>query len=459
MTFNKKVIHVLILMLTLFCGVVLYFSYFQIFKSPELAGKSGNPRTFVREQSIRRGTIYDRNGEVLAESEMNEDGQTRSYPYDKLYSQLIGYSDTRYGRTLLEDTYNRYLLGGGADGDLLGTLLGADIHEGADLHLTIDHSLQNLASQQLAGRKGAIAALDPATGEVLCMVSNPSYNPNTLAKDYETLTQTDGMFYPRATNWNYVPGSVFKIITAASAVENGLEDLEYEDTGTFMVDGHEIHNYNEKVYGLLDLETAFAKSSNTYFANLADTLGADALRKTAEAFGFNREIGFDIPLRKSTTLTGSPSKTQVAAVGYGQGETVTTPLHMAMIAATIANDGVMMEPYVVSLAKRDGHTLFEKNNTIFGRAVSSSTAQAVEDMMVKCVESGTGTGAKISNIKVAAKTGTAEVGENGKDHAWFVAFAPADNPKIALAIVLENAGTTGSACAGMARNLISARLK
>ncbi len=459
MTFNKKVIHVLILMLILFCGVVLYFSYFQIFKSPDLAGKSGNPRTYVREQSIRRGSIYDRHGDVLAESEMHENGQTRSYPYGKVYSQLIGYSDTRYGRFLLEDTYNRYLLGGGADGDLLGTLLGADTNEGADLYLTVDHSLQSLASRQLAGRRGAIAALDPATGEVLCMVSNPSFDPNTLAKDYETLAGTEGMFYPRATNWNYVPGSVFKIITAAAAVENGMENMEYDDTGTFLVDGHEIHNYNNKVYGHLDLETAFAKSSNTYFACLADSLGADALRKTAESFGFNRDILFDIPLRKSTTLTGSPSATQVAAVGYGQGETLTTPLHMAMVAAAIANDGVMMEPYLVQRAEREGQVLYRKTDSVLSRSVSATTARAVEDMMIKCVESGTGTGAKISGVDVAAKTGTAEVGESGKDHAWFVAYAPADNPQIALAIVLENAGTTGSACAGMARNLILECLK
>ncbi len=454
MTFNKKVISVLMLMLALFCGLVLYFSYFQIFKSPALAGKSGNPRTFVREQSIRRGSIYDRNGEVLAESEMHEDGQTRVYKYNRLYSQLIGYSHTRYGRTLIEDTFNRYLLGGGADGDLLGTLLGADTASGADLHLTVDNELQLLAAEQLGDRNGAIVALDPATGEVLAMVSKPWFNPNTLSEDYESLSETEGMFYPRATNWNYVPGSVFKIVTAAAAVESGMESLEYEDTGTHVIDGQEIHNYGNKVYGHLDLDTAFAKSSNTYFAHLADTLGAEALRKTAEGFGFNREIAFDIPIRRSTTLLGTPSRTQIAAVGYGQGETETTPLHMAMIAAAIANDGVMMEPYVVRSAERDGNILYRKENKILNRAVSATTAQRVGEMMEKCVESGTGTGAKINGITVAAKTGTAEVGGDKKDHAWFVAYAPAENPEIALAIVLENAGTTGSACAGMAKNLI-----
>ncbi len=457
MTYNKKMVHVLIVMLVLFCGLVLYFSYFQIFKSAELAGKGTNPRTYAREQSIKRGSITDRNGEVLAESEMTEDGQVRQYPYNRLYAQLIGYSHPRYGRFLLEDTYNRYLLGGSQEDDILGSLLGTDTSEGADVTLTVDHNLQMRASELLGDRKGAVVAIDPATGEVLCMVSKPWFNPNTLSKDYEALSETDGMFFPRATNWNYVPGSVFKIITAAAAVENGMESYTYEDTGSFWVDGHEIHNYNEKVYGDLDIDTAFAKSSNTYFASIATELGADKLQKTAKAFGFGKEIPFDIPLRKSETLK-EETKTMVAAVGYGQGDTVTTPLHMAMIAGTIANDGVMMEPYVVKKAVQDGKVLYNKESKIYGRAISAAGAQRVGKMMEMCVESGTATGARISDIQVAAKTGTAEVGD-GKDHAWFVAYAPAENPQIALSIVLENAGTTGSACAPMAKNLIEMYLK
>lgn len=457
MTYNKKMVHVLILMLVLFCGMVLYFSYFQIFKSPALAGKGTNPRTYVREQSIKRGSILDRDGEVLAESEMTADGQNRKYPYNRLYAQLIGYSDKRYGRFLLEDSFNRYLLGGSQEDDILGSLLGADVSEGANVTLTVDHDLQLRAAELLGDRKGAVAAIDPKTGEVLCLVSKPWFNPNTLSEEYETLSQTDGIFFPRATNWNYVPGSVFKIITAASAVENGMESYTYEDTGTFLADGHEIHNYNEKVYGMLDIDTAFAKSSNTYFASLASELGADKLRKTAKAFGFGKEIPFDIPLRKSQTL-GEETEAMVASVGYGQGDTVVTPLHMAMVAGTIANDGVMMEPYVVKKAVRDGKLLYNKESKISGRAVSVSTAQCVGKMMEACVESGTGSGAAISDIRVAAKTGTAEVGD-GKDHAWFVAYAPAENPRIAISVVWENAGTTGASCAPMVKNLIETYLK
>ncbi len=459
MTFNKKVIYVLILMLALFCGLVLYFSYFQIFKSAEIAAKSGNPRTYAREQSIPRGTIYDREGEILAISRPDGEGQRREYPHNRLYSQLIGYSDIRYGRTLLEDTQNRYLLGGGAEGNFLGSLLGADVHPGADVTLTVDHDLQLLAANLLGDRRGSVVAMDPATGEVLCMVSKPWFNPNTIAEDYEDLQEQDGMFFPRATNWNYVPGSVFKIITACAAVENGQEGLLYTDTGTEVIDGQEIHNYDEKVYGELTLETAFAKSSNTYFAHMADVLGAKALRKTAEAFGFNKKIPFDIPVRKSSTLKGAPTPTQVAAVGYGQGDTETTPLHMAMIASAIANDGLMMEPYVVASAKRDGETLYKKHPAILRRATTAIAAQQVGRLMQACVESGTGTGAQIPGITVCGKTGTAEVGEGKSDHAWFVAYAPAENPKIAVSIVLENAGVTGAACAPMARELIGAYLQ
>ncbi|MBQ7035997.1 MAG: penicillin-binding protein 2 [Clostridia bacterium] len=453
MTFNKKAVYVLMAMLIFFSGVVLYFTYFQIFKSASLANASTNPRTFAREQSVKRGSIYDRTGVCLVESEMEADGQRRVHHYDSLYAQLIGYSDPRYQRSLLEASFNSYILGG-AEADFVETLLGIEDTEGSDLHLTVDHRLQKLASDALGGRKGAVVALDPISGEVLCMVSNPTYNPNTLSEDYETLSKTPGMFYPRATSWNYAPGSIFKIITAAAAIENGLDSTVYEDTEPLYIDGHPIYNYGKKTYGTLDMETAFSKSSNTYFAHIADMLGADKLRKTAESFGFNTEIPFDIPFRESKTLSGSPSKAEVAAVGYGQGQTTTSPLHMAMVASAIANDGIMMQPYLVSRAEKDGKAVYEQSGRILRRATSSTTAQKVGEMMQETVKSGTATGAYIPDISVAAKTGTAET-EGQKDHAWFVAYAPAENPKIALAIVLENSGSTGSACAGMARDLIS----
>lgn len=439
-------------MLILFCGVVLYFTYFQIFKSSELANASTNPRTFSREQSVKRGSIYDRNGVCLVESEMTEDGQKRVHHYESLYAQLIGYSHPRYQRSLLEASFNSYILGG-AEADFVETLLGTEDEEGSDLYLTIDHSLQEKAADLLGGKKGAIVALDPITGEVLSMVSNPTYNPNTLSEDYEKLSETSGMFYPRATQWNYAPGSVFKIITAAAAIENGLDGTVYEDNEPLYIDGHPIYNYGKKQYGTLDLETAFAKSSNTYFAHLADLLGAEKLRKTAENFGFNTEIPFDIPFRESKTLLGSPGKAEVAAVGFGQGQTTTTPLHMAMVAAAIANDGIMMRPYVVERAEKDGKAVFEGSGQILRRAASSYAAQKVGELMQKAVESGTAQGVSISGISVAAKTGTAET-EGQKDHAWFVSYAPAENPKIALAIVLENSGLTGSDCAWMAREMI-----
>ncbi len=452
MTFNKKAVYVLMAMLILFSGVVLYFTYFQIFKSNALANASDNPRTYAREQTVKRGSIYDRTGICLAESEMYEGGQTRIYPFGDLYAQLIGYSHPQYQRSLLEASFNEYILGGG-QADLAKTLLGLEDTEGSDLYLTVDHELQKLAAEKLGGRKGSVVALDPATGEVLCMVSNPTFDPNTLSEDYEALSEVSGLFYPRATQWNYVPGSVFKIITAAAAIENGLEGTEYDDSEPLYIDGQPIYNYNKNTYGELDLKTAFAKSSNTYFAYMADMLGADKLRDTAEAFGFNQEIPFDIPFRKSQTLLGSPERTEVAAVGYGQGQTTTSPLHMAMIAAAIANDGVMMEPYVVKYAEADGETVYQKSSRIWQRAISATAAQKMGELMEACVLEGTGQGARISGISVAAKTGTAEV-EGQKDHAWFVAYAPAENPQIALAIVLENSGTTGSACAPMARDLI-----
>lgn len=459
MTFNKKVIYVLIVMLTLFCGLVLYFSYFQIFESTRLANAGTNPRTYAKEQSIQRGSIYDRNGECLAYSEFSDGKQTRVYPFNRLYSQLIGYSHPRFGRTLLEDTQNRYLLGGGVETGVLDAILGIEVTEGADVTLTVDNELQLLAADLLGNQKGAICAIEPSTGKVLTMVSKPWFNPNTLATDWDALHTEDGVFVPRATSGLYPPGSAMKIITAAAAAENMLDGEIYEDTGKLVIDGQEIVNYNKKVYGTLDMDTAFAKSSNTYFAYIADMLGKDKLQKTAENFYFNRPIPFDIPL-KTSTLLKNHSRNNVAAVGYGQGDTLTTPLHMAMIAATIANDGVMMQPYVVDKTHTpDGKKIHENTPKILTRSISPMSANRVEEMMCACVREGTGTGAQISGITVAGKTGTAEVGGDKKDHAWFVAYAPVENPKIAVSIVLENAGTTGAACTQLAARLIRSYLK
>ena len=458
MTFNKKVIYVLIVMLVLFCGLVCYFSYFQIFISPSLANAGANPRTYVKEQTVKRGSFYDRNGECLAYSEMKDGVQTRVYPFNRLYSQLIGYSHPRFGRTLLENTQNAHLLGS-SEQNILDALLYSDDTDGDTVHLTVDNTLQQLAADLLGNRKGAIVAMEPSSGQILAMVSKPWFNPNNLADDWDKLTKEDGMFVPRATNGLYPPGSVFKIITAAAAVENMMDNETFEDTGKFNVGGYDVVNYDNHVYGTLDIDTAFAKSSNTYFAYLADKLGKDKLQRTAESFGFNKEITLEIPVSKSTLLK-SDSRTNVASVGYGQGDTLTTPLHMAMVTSAIANDGVMMQPYLVSkITDKDGTILKENSSSTFMRSTSPVVAQRITEMMKACVTRGTGTGAQLSGITVAAKTGTAEVGGDKGDHAWFVAFAPAENPKIALSIVMENAGTTGSACAGMAARLIQSYLK
>ncbi len=457
MQYNKKMVHVLIAMLLLFCSVVLYFTYFQIFKSSTLANDSANPRTYAREKTVRRGTLYDRNGTAIVESEMHEDGQTRIYPYGSRYALVTGYSHSLFGRTLLENTFNQYILGGG-QADFLSTVLGVENTEGADLHLTIDNDLQKTACELLEQntKKGAVVAIDPSSGEILAMASTPTFDPGALPEDLNALPE--GSMLPRHTQGSYVPGSVFKIITAAAALENGLGAEIYDDTEPLYIDGQPIQNFENHIYGEMDLTKAFAKSSNKYFAYIADKLGAEALRNTAEAFGFNQNLSFDIPFVQSTTLKGNPNRTEVAAVGYGQGQTLTSPLHMAMVAATIANDGLMMQPYLVRNAIYGEETVYTAVPTQIRRVVSPSTAQEVGAMMEECVRTGTGQSAGISNISVAAKTGTAEIAGQ-PDHAWFVAFAPAENPKIALSIVWENSGRQGADCGYMARALIQKWMK
>ncbi len=458
MSYNKKILHSLILLSAMFLGLVLYLTVFLVFKGPALANDGANPRTLQRENKIKRGDISDRDGERLAYSEFSDGVQIRKYPFDNLYSHIIGYNSQRYGRSMIESSYNGYIMGSSFTSSLFNikNLFEGENAAGADITLTISHPLQKKAYELLGKRRGAIVAINPKTGEILAMVSKPDFNPNeeVLVKNWESISQdSGGPLLSRATSGLYPPGSVFKTLVAAAAVENNMDTDTFEDTGGVTIDGHEFKNYGGRAYGEIGIKQALTVSSNVFFADLADRLGAGKLRPVLENFYINREIPFDVPLSKSRALEGSPGKTTVAAVGIGQGDALVTPLNMAMTAAAIGNNGVMMKPYIVDSANVQNVAVFKQKPQKLGQATSSYVASQVSEMMVEVVKSGTGRGAAIGGVTVAGKTGTAE--NSGDDHAWFIGFAPAENPEIAVAVVVENAGRTGGEIgAPMAREII-----
>ncbi|MBR4029997.1 MAG: penicillin-binding protein 2, partial [Clostridia bacterium] len=307
---------------------------------------------------------------------------------------------------------------------------------------------------------GAVVALEPNTGEVLCMYSYPNFNPSDeiLSEQWESLTANkDAPFLQRATSGLYTPGSVMKTIWTSAAIENNIDFGVFDDEGEIEIDGKTFKNAKGKAYGEIDLKKGFAVSSNVAFIRLSDMLGTKVMTDYAEKFMFDTKVAFE--LSTETPKFGHDekmSRTERASVSIGQGRILTTPLHMAMVCGAIANDGVMMQPYLVEKSVgSNGLVTFSGKSTILKRVIKTSTASELKDYMIEVVKSGTGTNAKINGVTVAGKSGTAETGENTKDHSWFIAFAPAENPTIAVAVVLEHGGSGGgSAAAPIAREII-----
>lgn len=450
----------------LFLSLVLYMSYFELYGKEPLMANNYNRRLKANEAGIIRGQIFDRNGEIIAATKVNEGVSSRSYPYKRLYAHIIGYNSEIYGKTLLEAEYNDTLLGLNALG-LIGntvSLVTGEHKTGNNLILTIDHNLQSLARELIGDKRGAIVAIDPRTGEVLAMVSTPDFNPNEKSLEdnwAELSTGENSPLLPRAILGLYPPGSTFKVVTAVSAIEEGLIDLKFEDAGSIVIDGKTFSNVNNRAYGELNMTSAMAVSSNVYFSKLSEVLDAKALVSTAENAGLNNSFSFDIPTRKSSINRDINSKTEFAATVIGQGKLLVTPLQMALISAGIANDGIIMKPYLVK-------SISDRNNVILSSTLTKklynftdrTTSELVKEMMIDVVKNGTGKNAVISGVVVAGKTGTAQNEKSteggGNDHAWFIGFAPASDPEIAIAVIIENQDRDGGQIAApIARKIMS----
>jgi len=462
---NKKIIQVLVAICFLFFIIVGYLTYIQLFRSRDLMANVYNRRQYKIEENTARGNIYDRNGVLLAYSEANGEVQERIYPYGALYSQVIGYSSKVYGKSQIEAAYNNVLLGIDDLSQVFGMVSGSNYptRKGNNLYLTIDHKLQALGGELLNGRKGAVVAMDPKTGEVLALVSSPNFDPHAkkLEENWQSMIESpDAPFLCRATQGLYAPGSTFKILVTAAAVEKGLESKVFDDNGSVVIDGREIRNSESRAYGKIDLKRALAVSSNVVYAQLGTELGMESFVDITYRAGFEKEIPFDIPTSKSRFPYENMNKIDLAEAAIGQGKVLVSPLHMAMITSAIANEGVMMEPVLVkSITNSEGKTTKELKPVKLGNVMEKSVAEKIKIMMQEVVTSGTGHNAAIKGINVAGKTGTAEnelsVKKKAKAHSWFVGFAPAEDPKIAVAVIVEYGGSGGDVAASIARRIMS----
>lgn len=451
---NKKIIRVLIVISALFLALLTYLLYFNMFQSETVATNPYNRRQWDEERYITRGSIYDSEGLVLAETiEDNEGKAFREYPQGRLYSHVIGYCSQVYGKSLLERSFDSELLG---KGDL--DLFQGDKKRGFDLNLTINNSLQKYAYNQMQGRRGALVALNPKTGAVLAMVSLPDFDPkaSSLEKNWGSIVEDENSpLISRAIQGLYPPGSTYKTVTLAAAYENGMQGKTFEDIGKFEIGDVTVENYNGKKYGEIFIERGFVVSSNQVFCSTGFELGSEVVGEIATRFGVGKTTEFDLDIAQSRIEYKKMSDTDAALVSIGQGQLLVTPIHMAMICSAVANGGNMMKPYIVESITKNNTVLQSARKKSIGNIISPECAEYVKKQMIDVVSAGTGTRAGIRGVTVAGKTGTAE-NENDKDHSWFIGFAPAEDPEIAVAVIFENDGRSGGdTAAPVAGNVIS----
>jgi penicillin-binding protein A len=469
---SNNVKKVMLVFLILFVALITYINYIVLFKSEAAVESVYNKRNAAEKSKVLRGNIFDRDNNVIVKGEKTgEFTQTREYLGGIPFAHVIGYYDEVYGMSGIEKKFDKELSGKTVNGiqDIFSffNFSKNESKGGNNIVTTLNSTLQKKAYDLLGNKRGSIVALDPKTGEVLAMVSKPGFNPNTLKDDWAKLSQdANTPFLNRAVSGLYPPGSTFKAITAISALENisGTAGRTFKDEGKIQFNKTQyLENYNGKAMGSIGLEEAFYRSSNVVFGSLAMELGNDALRTTAEKFLFNK----DIPSR-TITIDNSRFPTykkeeigNIAQSGIGQSGVLASPIEMALVASTIANNGVMMEPNIIKqVVAANGNVVRDYEPKEIGVITTPDNAMLLKKYMRSVVTKGTGKDSEVYGVQVSGKTGTADQ-DTGKKipHSWYIGFAPNENPQIAFAIVVEEGGNDSYNATDIAGDLMKAYFK
>ena len=444
----------------------VYLSYIQIVASEKLAAHPLNRRTAELDRRVKRGTIFDTSGTKLAYSQQQADGTwQREYPLGDITSHITGYNSVRFGLTGLEESYNTYLSGLANPERRLGAVAQLwPLQTGAALKITVDSDLQIAAWKALGSRRGAVIAIDPASGAILAMVSRPSFDPIDIDRQWHNIsTAVESPLLNRATQGLYPPGSIIKILVAESA----LNEKSINNSTIFRCEGslkigpdYILHEANNQIHGEIDLEQALVVSCNATFGQLSLNIGRNKLANAYNKYGFTLTPNPDLGDQPSHLPDFSRlSDGDLAQTGIGQGRLLMTPLKMAMLATAFANQGTMMKPYIVEkITAPNGTIIKEFTPSAWLTPISPAMAAEIATIMITVVNEGTGSSAALPGIKVAGKTGTAE-NPHGPSHAWFIGFAPADKPKVAIAVIVENGGSGGAVAAPIARQVFEQALR
>jgi peptidoglycan glycosyltransferase len=488
---NHQIRNVAVAAIVLLAALVVGATYWQAWAVGDLQDKQDNAIQLVAQFKIKRGVIYTAGGVPLAVNRARkENGQTfyfRRYPSGSLASDIVGYSTQSRFRTGLERSMNDYLT---ASNTHLTTVVRRTLDKlegktvkGNNLVLTLRPGAQRIAQRALDGNCGAAVALDPRTGKVLVMATSPTYDPNLVEGHFGLIEKRArgncaslAPLVNRSTAGLFTPGSTFKVVTMATALDSGryTPDSLFTDPGYCIEYGKRVSNFADQsgpeVFGTVTLTQALEHSINAVFCKLGIALGPRLLVEKMKRFGFYSLPPLETPSseRRISGLykDGRPfqpkdtSQVDPGRFAFGQERLQVTPMQMAMVASAIANHGVLMRPYVVDrIEGPNGGVVTRTKPKELGRPIKPQTAAEVTRMMESVVTGGTGTAAQIPGVAVAGKTGTAETGVTHRNTTWFVAFAPAEAPKVAVAVVLENqTGTGGQTAAPIVKKIVEALL-
>ncbi|HEX4735172.1 MAG TPA: penicillin-binding protein 2 [Thermoleophilaceae bacterium] len=469
---NDKIRNIFGLVLLLFAVLVVATSWWTVDElgATGLRDNPHNRRQLLEQMQHPRGLITAADGTVLASNKRSGSGETkryyRTYPQGGLFAHAVGYYFVSKGSAGLEKEYDDQLAG--RENEFVSTIdqLLGHRQEGEDVRTTLDPQGQRTAIQGLAGRRGAVVAMEPSTGRVRVMVSEPGYDPNRITAQGGIGAAASTL--NRTTQARYPPGSTFKVVTASAAIDSGRYNPNSVISGKSpkIISGVPLNNFGGENFGAISLTDALTHSVNTVFGEIGEKLGRSTLYKYMLRFGFQRKPPMDYPRDEMIASGAFPAKACGSGIDFGrvaigqECHLFATPLQMAEVAATVANKGVRMKPQLVErVVAKDGRVKQHFRPKKAADVMSAKSAAEVGQMMQHVVEEGTGTAARLQGISVAGKTGTAEIPGTSENQVWFIGYAPADNPRMVVAVTIERTqGEGGTVAAPVAKQVLQTLL-
>lgn len=449
----------------LFLLMAGYMIWLNAAERKELQANVNNTKQDSTSENVIRGSIVTEDGTTLASTSVSEDGTLiRYYPYENVFAHVVGYASN--GKSGLEAYANSQLLSSHISlVDQLRSEEKGEKVQGDTVVVTLDPALQQAAYYALGSYKGAVVVMEPDSGKILAMISKPDFNPNTISQDWDSMVtdETNSALLNRATQGLYPPGSTFKILTSLSYIRENPDtysQFSFNCQGSLSREDVTITCYNGEVHGQEDLKASFAHSCNTAFAQIGLDMDGDEFRETAEDFLFNTSLPTDLQHSESVfELDGNSSYGEQMTTAIGQGDTLVTPLHMALIASTVANGGILMKPYYIARVETvQGELVSETDPSAYGELMSVEEAEILTGFMEETVNGGTASALLGAGYTAAGKTGSAEYETGGTTgtHSWFVGFSNVEDPDIAVAVIAEDGGTGSQTAVPIAKAIFDA---